>query len=657
MKLEIGLFGNPNCGKTTLFNELTGGNRSVGNWTGTTVTLDIGHFHYKKQAIDLVDIPGIYSLFTHTPEQLTGCEYLLNYHPDVLLNVVDSTNLERNLYLTTQLIESGIPVVVALNMHDAMQEQGLFVDAKKLSELLGTPCVKISAAKGYGIEKLLETIMAVVKNPSLCDSDRIVNQFSPEIREKLEQIVAQIDDESVPEHIDRHWVGIQMMKEHWQGELPEELRGQGDAWETAISEERYRIIGQIVDQVIKVSPLIRRRQLSEKIDAVVCNRYLALPIFCLVMFLIFYLAFGPLGNALNNAFEYLFNDLIAGWVSAGLTAAGAGSFLSGLIIDGIIGGVGAVMVFLPQLAILFLCLALLEFSGYMARAAFITDKLLSKFGLSGMSFIPMILGFGCSVPAIMACRALDNKKERLLTMMIIPFFSCSARMPVYAVFAAAFFADMQYLVIFSLYFLGILVALLTSVILRPKIMQKEKPVFLMEMPPYRKPVWHCIWSSVWVRVWDFISRAGTIILLASVVVWLLSNVNISFQMVGTDASILSTIGKFIAPIFSPMGFGFWQIAVALITGFMAKEAVISTLGVLYASAAVPLSAVLTSLISPASAFALMVFVLLYTPCVATLTAMRRESGSAKYTLFMMLYQLGVAWLVSFIIYHLINLFI
>jgi len=311
LKLEIGLFGNPNCGKTTLFNELTGGNRSVGNWTGTTVTLDIGHFHYKKQAIDLVDIPGIYSLFTHTPEQLTGCEYLLNYHPDVLLNVVDSTNLERNLYLTTQLIESGIPVVVALNMHDAMQEQGLFVDAKKLSELLGAPCVKISAAKGYGIERLLETIMAVTKNSSLCNSDKIVDRFAPEIREKLEQIVSQIDDDSVPEHIDRHWVGLQMMKEHWQGELPEELRGQGDAWEMAISEERYRIIGEIVNQVIKVSPLIKRRQLSEKIDAIVCNRYLALPIFCVVMFFIFYLAFGPLGNALNGAFEYLFNVLPA----------------------------------------------------------------------------------------------------------------------------------------------------------------------------------------------------------------------------------------------------------------------------------------------------------------------------------------------------------
>jgi len=655
MKLEIALFGNPNVGKSTLFNELTGGSYPVGNWTGTTVNLMIGHFHYKKQAVDIVDMPGIYSLLTHSPEQIAGCDYLLKYHPDAIINIIDSTNLERNLYLTTQLIETGVPVVVALNMDDEMKEQGVYVDAKLLSELLGTPCVKISATKGHGLSKLLDTVMAVAEHPSLTDSDKLIRQFSPQLQEKLEHIVQMIDSDNVPEHIDRHWIGLQMMKEHWQGDLPEELQGQGNTWEATIGEERYRIISEIVKQVVKVSPLIRRRQLSQKIDAIVCNRFLAFPVFIVVMFLIFFLAFGPVGNVVYNGFSYLFNDIFAAATLKWLTAASAGPVITGLVIDGIIGGVGAVMVFLPQLTILFLCLAMLEFSGYIARAAFMTDKLLAKFHLSGMSFIPMVLGFGCSVPAIMACRSLDNKRERLLTMMIIPFMSCSARMPVYVLFAAAFFADKKYLIIFSIYALGILMAFITAVILSPMIMKKQSPLFMMEMPPYRKPVWHCVWRSVWVRVWDFISHAGTVILIASIVVWFLSNFNSDFVMVTSNESLLGNIGRGMSPFFAPLGFGYWQITVALILGFMSKEAVISTLAVLYAGAS-SLTLALTSVITPVAAFALMVFVLLYTPCIATLTAMRRESGSWKYTFFMMVYQFGVAWVVSFLIYHLLRFF-
>ncbi len=655
MKMEIALFGNPNCGKTTLFNELTGGNRSVGNWTGTTVSLDIGHFHYNKQAIDLVDIPGIYSLFTHSPEQLTGCEYLLNYHPDALINIVDATNLERNLYLSTQLIESGIPVVVALNMADELKAEGLYVDEKKLSALLGVPCVKISAAKGYGIQKLMEAVFAVIKEPDLCDSDTLIRQFSPQLRGELEHIVAMIDAETVPEHLDRHWIGLQMMKEHWQGDLPQELRGHGDIWEERISEERYRIINDIIAQVIKVSPLIRRRELTQKIDAVLCHRLLALPIFMVIMFLVFYIAFGPIGRVVYDAFDYLFSDLFAVWASNGLNAVNASPVIIGLIVDGIIGGVGAVMAFFPQLALLFLCLSLLEFSGYMARAAFMTDKLLNRLGLSGMSFIPMVLGFGCSVPAIMSCRALDNKKERLLTMLLIPFMSCSAKMPVYGLIAGIFFPGKQFLVIFGIYLFGIFMAFISSLILRPKIIGKQKAVFLMEMPPYRKPVWHCIWSSVWVRVWDFISRAGTIILLASIVVWFLGNFNTSLQMVESTESLLSSLGQFAEPLFRPLGFGLWQIVVALLVGFMAKEAVIATLAVLYAGTS-SLALALGSLISPAAAIALLVFILLYTPCVASIAAVKQESGSWKYALFIVAFQLSIAWIMSFIVYRLLLLF-
>jgi ferrous iron transport protein B len=655
MKMEIALFGNPNSGKTTLFNELTGDSRSVGNWTGTTVKLDIGHFHYKKQAFDIVDMPGIYSLLTHSPEQIAGCEYLLNYHPDAIINIVDSTNLERNLYLTTQLIEAGIPMVVALNMDDEMKDQGIYVDAKLLSQLLGVPCIKISATRNRGLAKLLDTVLAVVANPGLCDSDKIVRQFSPDLQQELEKIIGMIDDTQVPDHLDRHWIGLQMMKEHWQGELPAELQGQGDVWEAKIGEERYRIISDIVKRVKKVSPILRRQQVSKKIDALVCHRYLALPIFLVVMFAIFFLAFGPVGNIIYQTFNYLFNVVFADLATKWLAAANSGPVVTGMIIDGIIAGVGAVMVFLPQLTILFFCLALLEFSGYIARAAFITDKLLAKFGLSGMSFIPMVLGFGCSVPAIMACRSLHNKGERLLTMMIIPFMSCSARMTVYALFAAAFFAEKKYLIIFALYALGIVMAFITAVILSPMLMKKEKPVFLMVMPPYRIPVWHCVWRSVWVRVWDFISHAGTVLLIASIVVWFLSNFSASLQMVEGNKSLLSNIGQTMAPLFAPLGFGYWQIAVALILGFMSKEAVISTLAVLYAGTS-SLALALTSVITPVAAFALLVFVLLYTPCLATLTAMRRESDSWRSTLFMMAYQFGVAWLLSFAIYHILMLF-
>jgi len=649
--------GNPNCGKTTLFNELTGDNKSVGNWTGVTVTLEIGHFHHQNTIIDIIDLPGIYSLFTHSPEQLTACEYLLNYHPDVIINVVDATNLERNLYLTTQLLETGVPVVVALNMCDELADQGLALNTKALANLLGAPCVRISATKRIGMANLIEKATGLALQPNPPTQGRLAERFPSHINKKLAEVQAVMDTSTIPGHINRRWVALQMLEEHWPGDIPQDLLGAGDTWEAEIGEQRYRIIADILPQVLQRAPLIKGRGLTRRIDAVACHRLWALPVFFAVMMAIFWLSFGPPGNFIKGLFEWVLGKWLPALLTQGLAAVGAGEIIRSLLVEGILFGVGGVLVFLPQLTILFFCLALLEYSGYMARAAFITDKLLARFGLSGMSFIPMILGFGCSVPAIMATRALENKRERLLTMTVIPFMSCGARMPVYALFAGAFFASGHSVLIFSLYILGVLVGLATAMLLKPLIMKEEKPLFLMEMPRYRKPVWHCVGRTVWVRAWDFISRAGTIILMAAIIIWFLNHFTWSFTYTaGGQGSILQSWGHGLTPLFRPLGFGYWPFVVALLAGFMAKEAVVATLSVLLAGG-LGLGAALTTMLTPAAACAFLVFVLLYTPCVAAVAALKRESGSLKFLCGYMIYQLLAAWLISLVIYRLVLLFI
>jgi ferrous iron transport protein B len=656
MRLEIALMGNPNSGKTTLFNELTGDNKSVGNWTGVTVTLEIGHFHYQNKIVDIVDLPGIYSLFTHSPEQLTACEYLLNYHPDVIINVVDATNLERNLYLTTQLLETGAPVVVALNMCDELAKEGLALDVAELSRQLGVPCIRISAAQRFGLDNLLQKAVGLALQPHTPGPGKLAERFPAHINAKLAEIQQQADFSGIPAHISPRWAALQMLEEHWPGDIPTALQGMGDSWEAQIGEERYRIVAEIVARVNKLSPPVKRHQLTRRLDAVLCHRLWSLPVFFCLMLMIFGLSFGPPGSFVKGLFESVLLVRLPDALASGLAAIGAGEIIRSLLVEGIIFGVGGVLVFLPQLMILFFCLALLEFSGYMARAAFLTDKLLARFGLSGMSFIPMILGFGCSVPAIMATRALENKRERLLTMTVIPFMSCGARMPVYALFAGAFFARGQSLIIFSLYLLGVAVGLATAALLRPLIMKKEQPLFLMEMPPYRKPLWHCVGRTVWVRAWDFISRAGTILLIASIIIWFLNHFtgNFSYSAEGAD-SLLQNLGQLLTPLFAPLGFGYWPFAVALLCGFMAKEAVVASLSVLLAGQA-SLAITLPSLLSPAAAYAFLVFVLLYIPCIATVAAIKRESGGFKFLAGYIAYQLSAAWLISFIVFRLALLF-
>jgi len=625
MKAEMALVGNPNSGKTSLFNELTGDSRSVGNWAGVTVQLEKGRFYYQDQEVELIDLPGLYSLHTPSPEQRAVGEYLEKSVPDVLINVVDSTNLERNLYLTTQLAETGLPLVVALNMEDELKKQGVRLDAGALSSLLGVPCVQISATRRTGLERLLKTALNMALHPYLGRGEQLARLYAPELRQYMEQSRAG------------------------------GFRDKTGDWERRLSAERYRVIGKILPQVTQASSYGKAGGLTERLDRLLCHRLWAFPLFILAMLLMLYISFGPLGSAMMRACADFIQGLLPAAMAGWLSRAGAGPLVSGLIVDGVIRGVGAVLVFLPQLMLLFFFLALLEASGYMARAAFITDKALARLGLSGMSFIPMMLGFGCSVPAMVSCRLLENQGQRRLTMLMIPFMSCSARMPVYALIASVFFDQHKWLVISCLYLLGVLAAILTARFLGPQVLGRERSFFIMEMPPYRKPAWHAVWQSVWLRSWDFISRAGSALLIASVAVWFLSNIGSGLHLAaGPEGSVLYRLGAWIAPLFAPLGFGYWQLAVALLTGFLYKEAVVSTLSVLYSSLT---AAALPELLSPAGALAFLVFVLLYTPCIATLTTVRRESGSWPLTLWMLVYQIAVAWLLSFFSYRIILMFL
>ncbi len=622
MTVALALIGNPNSGKTSLFNALTGDNRTVGNWAGVTVRLEQGSFIYENQAMELIDLPGIYSLATPAPEQKAVAGYLQNHQPDVLINVVDSTNLARNLYLTSQLAEAGLPLVVALNMEDELKRQGLALDAKALSRLLGLPCVKISAARGSGLQLLLKTALQVAKQPYLGQGAGLAPLYSPELRQ---------------------FVSLPPTGQAALG---------GNDWQRRLSAERYRAIGQIIPQVLKKAPYARAAAWGQRLDKVLCHRVLAFPIFLLMMLLVFYLSFGPLGSGALSLSAQLLQRLLPEALAAGLSRAGAGPLLSGLLVDGLIRGAGAVLVFLPQLMLLFLFLALLEASGYLARAAFITDKALSRLGLSGMSFIPLMLGFGCTVPAMLSCRLLENRGQQRLTMLILPFMSCSARLPVYAMIAGAFFPDRKWLVISSLYLLGILAAILTALLFRPFLLRQEQAFFALELPPYRKPAWRAPWRSVWRRSWDFITHAGSVLLLASLIVWLLSNFGPDLRPVaGQQDSLLFTLGQWLTPLFAPLGFGRWQLSVALLSGFFSKESVVSTLSVLY-SALTDLA--LPTLISPAGAGAFLVFVLLYTPCLATVATARRESGSWRFTLLLMAYQFAAAWVISFFTFRLLT---
>lgn len=598
-RLTCALAGNPNCGKTTLFNFLTGSTAYVGNWPGVTVEKKSGQIQFREDTIDIVDLPGIYSLVPYSPEEALAGNFLRGEKPDLIINVVDASNLERNLYLTTQLMELNIPMVIALNMMDVVQHRGDRIDCEKLSSLLGVQAVPVSASKGEGIPLLLQSAIAAAKTPRAHHHVSKPGNFSRD-----------------PE-----------------GEL---------------AEARYQYIGGITQKAVKKRDR-NARSVSDRIDAVATNRYLAIPVFFFTVLLIFWLTFGTVGSFFVNAVEFLISRFLSPAANTVLNASGASIWIRSLIVDGIIAGVGAVLKFLPQILLLFLLLSLLEDSGYMARAAFIMDAPMRKIGLSGRAFVPLLMGFGCTVPAVMGTRILESEKDKRLTILITPFMSCSAKTPVYSLFIAAFFVGARPLVMFLLYFFGIGMGILSALLFKNSVLKGEPAPFVMELPDYRMPTPKSVWLHVERRMMDFLQKAGTTVFIATVFIWLLQSLSTDLRMI-TDSSqsILATLGRQIAPVFRLCGFDTWETAVALLTGLVAKESIVSTMSVLYSE---NLAVALPASFSPLSACSFLIFVLLYTPCAAALGAIKRETGSVKWVLVSAVYQLITAWYASAMFYQ------
>lgn len=675
MGYTFALVGNPNCGKTTMFNEITGSTQYVGNWPGVTVEKKEGKAKKNKEDIKIIDLPGIYSLSPYTMEEIISRDYILNEKPNVIINIVEATNIERNLYLTTQLMETGIPVVAALNMMDAAEARGDQINITTLENLLGVPIVPTCASKGKGITKLIERALETAKNiesynvNSLAVYDESIQKHLTEIEKELS--LAEGDsfnnrwttvkllegDDNVLAKLKLRESFLSNLKQH---RLQLEKEYDNDI-ESIITDNRYRFVTEIV------SKAVRKRSgsnltVSDKIDKVVTNRILAIPLFLFIMFGIFQITFGIVGTATIDILDGLINEKISGAAYWFLTTYGAADWLVTLVVDGIIAGMGSIFVFIPQIMLLFLFISLLEDSGYMARAAFVMDKLMRKLGLSGKSFIPMIMGFGCSVPAIMATRTLENEKDRKLTIILTPFMSCGARLPIYALFASAFFVNNQSVVIFSMYLLGILIAALSGILLKNTVLKGNLSPFVMELPPYRIPTLKSVFIHMWDRATGFIKKAGTVIFAASVIIWFCQSFSFSFKMVSSaEDSIFGIIGKMIAPVFSPLGFGDWKSSVALLTGVVAKEIVVATMGILHgagdaAGSSVELLTAIQTVFTPLKAYAFMAFTLLYMPCVAAFGAIKREMNSWKWTLFAVGYQTGIAWIVAFIIFQVGSVF-
>lgn len=662
MSKTIALVGNPNCGKSTLFNILTGSNQYVGNWPGVTVEKKLGYLKKNKQEFTIVDLPGIYSLSTSTLEEVITREYIESDEVDLIVNIVDASNLERNLFLTLQLMEIGKPMIVALNMMDVLRAHKDELDIDHLSEHLGLEMIEIVAAKELGIDSLILSIQA--------DHQPIkqLSFYRPKIQKLITKVKASLKlDVSPTLHALRFieegpsaTLGHEMSPLELSAlnlEVENALKDETLDRDMIISDEKYRFITELSSHVLKRNES-DQKTLTHRIDALVTHRILAFPIFLGVMWIVFMLAFGPFGAFLKFYFEYFIHVIIIQNFANLLTIIGVSPWVYGLVVDGILGGVGSVLGFLPEITILFIVLSILEDTGYMARAAFIMDRVLRKFGLSGKSFIPMIIGFGCTVPALMATRTLENEKDRRLTMMIIPFMSCSARFPIYAVFAAALFSSHQALAVYSMYIIGILVAMLSGIILKRFVTKGSVSNFIMELPEYHRPTLRNLLLHTWDKIRGFVIKAGTVLLLASIVIYLMSTTTFTLQSTTNQIdSMIGSIGSFIAPIFSPLGFGDWRSSIALLVGFVAKEAVVSTLGVLYGVGgnAVNNSAALIEPIraayTPLSGFAFMTFTLLYLPCIAAFATLKREMNSWKWTFIAVGYQTGIAYILALIIYQ------
>lgn len=676
MSIKIALAGNPNSGKTTLFNALTGSNQFVGNWPGVTVEKKEGKLKNNKEVI-ITDLPGIYSLSPYTLEEVVARNYLINERPDAILNIIDGTNLERNLYLTTQLIEIGIPVVVAINMMDIVNKNGDKLNLKQLSKVLGCQVVEISALKSMGIIEAAEAAINAAQSKRIS-----VPQHS--FSGSVEHTIAHIEEavlHHLPEHQQR-WYAIKLFERdekvikllnidtktlaHIEEDIAKCESELDDDAESIITNERYTYISSIIGGCYTKKSKDRLTT-TDKIDRIVTNRWLALPIFAVVMFLVYYVSVTTIGTILTDwTNDVLFGELIAPAAAAALESVGTAVWLQGLIVDGIIGGVGAVLGFVPQMLVLFALLAFLEACGYMARIAFIMDRIFRKFGLSGKSFIPMLVGTGCGVPGIMASRTIENDRDRKMTIITTTFIPCGAKLPIIALIAGALFGGAWW-VAPSAYFVGIAAIIMSGIILKKtKIFSGNPAPFVMELPAYHMPTFINIMRSMWERGWSFIKKAGTIILLSTMVIWFTSNFGIvdgKFVMVeDLSQGFLSVIGSFIAPIFAPLGFGNWQASVATITGLVAKENVVGTFGVLYGFAEVAedgaeIWGTLAASFTVVSAYSFLVFNLICAPCFAAIGAIKREMNSAKWTWFAIGYQTLFAYALSLCVFQIGNLII
>lgn len=664
------LAGNQNCGKTTLFNQLTGANQHVGNFPGVTVDQKIGEIRSAKDC-SVVDLPGIYSIRPYTNEEIVTRDFILNEKPDGIINIVDATNIERNLYLTLQLLEMHIPMVLALNMMDEVRGNGGAIDVKGMSERLGIPVIPISAAKDEGIEDLIEVAIQTAKRkeyPKITDfcEQGPVHRCIHAVSHQVEDHAAKIgmsprfaatkiveNDTDIIERLALSDNELEMM-EH---SIEEMEKDRGLDRNAALADMRYQFIEKVCDKTVKKCQESKEHIRSVKIDGVLTNKYLAIPMFLGIMILIFFLTFHVVGAALSDLLAEGI-DFVTAACDRGLTAYGINPVVKSLIIDGVFAGVGSVLSFLPVIVVLFFFLSILEDSGYMARVAFVMDKPLRKIGLSGRSFVPMLIGFGCTVPAVMATRTLSSERDRKMTIMLTPFMSCSAKIPIYSVFAAAFFPGREALVMIFLYLSGIVVGIVAAAVLNHTAFQGNPIPFVMELPNYRFPSAKSVGQLMWEKAKDFIERAFTVIFMATIIIWFLQTFDTRFNVVTDSAdSLLAQVGQLLAPVFTPLGFSDWRISTALITGFTAKEAVVSSLSVLTGTAMADLSQVLGSMFTARSAISFLLFTLLYTPCVAAIAAIKREMGSGKKAFCIVCLQCLIAWCVAFLAYQIGGIFV
>ncbi|WP_102691309.1 ferrous iron transport protein B [Rummeliibacillus pycnus] len=662
--INIALVGNPNTGKTSLFNYLTGSYEFVGNWSGVTVEKKVGTL--KNKTGHLIDLPGIYTLSPLSKDESVVSNYFISESFNGIVNIVDASQLERNLVLTIQLLEYGKPIVIGLNMSDVAKQRGISLNEEKLSKALHSPVVSIVARSGKGCNLIMDKLSSIEtenQKPLELDYGKIVETG-------IKKLLSLIPSKTVLP-LPQRWLALQFfegnqtVRNHLKTITTDEKLDEvyKEVEEQVKTSYKVKSLSQWIYKVRKdyISSILEQAlekqksdqiPLTERIDAVVTNKFLGIPIFLLCMFFMFKLTFDWLGTPLSDLIDQFISGSLTDWLTTFLQALGTSKFIQSLILDGIVAGVGGVIVFVPQIFILFLFISFLEDSGYMARAALVMDKLMEAVGLNGKAFIPMIIGFGCNVPGVMAARTIEQPKERLITILLTPLMSCSARLPVYALFVGAFFAKYQTIIVFSLYVLGIVLALLMAKLFSKTLLKKETSIFVVELPPYRIPQTKTLLLSTWDKGKGFIRKAGTFIFGGSVAIWLLSYAGPGGFGVEMDDSFLAKIGGLFAPILAPLGFGTWQAGASLLTGFLAKEVVVSSMNIIYHAPNMDsLQGLLTQAYTPLSALTFVVFILLYVPCLATVGTIKKETGSTKWTYFAVIYALILAYIVSFIIYQ------